>query len=430
MKHNGITLFSILVLLVFAGSIFYFFNTIRIDYKNGLPRAEKIFEEISSQAKKNPEQLKKEMFSGEETVHSAKYTKNNRILIAYPDEQTSSQVSTTKLVKIFSKTIVEQENTYELKLALYILRPAVIYNAARQSFIIILGATLATIGVLIFISVKSKKGVPAETETEESTPDENPQEIEIEEENTGIQDAENAAEDDSAQENIPETEETEIPEDFSDSNSEQENESSSEEPEIELPDSDSGFDSDSVETENQDSGNENDSEAYYNEHKIMQEARNSFEGEASLNERINFELTKAASNGQDFSVLLIEIKDSEKFADIKKFLDDNYGKENIFNYKPQILALLKENTNIDDAEDKAALIENNIKAFFEEQNLAIGISSRSLRTITADRILSEAEEALNHANSDPDSKIVGFHVDLEKYREFVENSQKAENDSE
>ena len=430
MKHNGITLFSILVLLVFAGSIFYFFNTIRIDYKNGLPRAEKIFEEISSQAKKNPEQLKKEMFSGEETVHSAKYTKNNRILIAYPDEQTSSQVSTTKLVKIFSKTIVEQKNTYELKLALYILRPAVIYNAARQSFIIILGATLATIGVLIFISVKSKKGVPAETETEESTPDENPQEIEIEEENTGIQDAENAAEDDSAQENIPETEETEIPEDFSDSNSEQENESSSEEPEIELPDSDSGFDSDSVETENQDSGNENDSEAYYNEHKIMQEARNSFEGEASLNERINFELTKAASNGQDFSVLLIEIKDSEKFADIKKFLDDNYGKENIFNYKPQILALLKENTNIDDAEDKAALIENNIKAFFEEQNLAIGISSRSLRTITADRILSEAEEALNHANSDPDSKIVGFHVDLEKYREFVENSQKAENDSE
>lgn len=430
MKHNGITLFSILVLLVFTGSIFYFFNTIRVDYKNGLPRAEKIFEEISSQAEKNPEQLKKEMFSSEETVHSAKYTKNNRILIAYPDEQTSSQVSTTKLVKIFSKTIVEQENTYELKLALYILRPAVIYNAARQSFIIILGATLATIGVLIFISVKSKKGSPAETETEESTPDENPQKIEIEEENTGIQDNETAAEDDSAQENIPEQEETEIPEDFSDSNSEQENESSSEEPEIELPDSDSGFDSDSVETESQDSRNENDSEAYYNEHKIMQEARNSVEGEVSLNERINFELTKSASNGQDFSVLLIEIKDSEKFADIKKFLDDNYGKENIFNYKPQILALLKENTNIDDAEDKAALIENNIKAFFDEQNLAIGISSRSLRMITADRILSEAEEALNHANNDPDSKIVGFHVDLEKYREFVENSQKSENDSE
>lgn len=430
MKHNGITLFSIFVLLVFAGSIFYFFNTIRIDYKNGLPRAEKIFEEISTQAEKNPEQLKKEMFSSEETVHSAKYTKNNRILIAYPDEQTSSQVSTTKLVKIFSKTIVEQENTYELKLALYILRPAVIYNAARQSFIIILGATLATIGVLIFISVKSKKGVPTETETEESDPDENPQEIKIEEENTGNQDNETAAEDDSAQENIPEQEKTEIPEDFSDSNSEQENESSSEEPEIELPDSDSGFDSDSVETEKQDSGNENDSEAYYNEHKIMQEAQNSDEGEASLNERINFELTKAAANGQDFSVLLIELKDSEKFADIKKFLDDNYGKENIFSYKPQILALLKENTNIDDAEDKAALIENNIKAFFEEQNLAIGISSRSLRTITADRILSEAEEALNHANNDPDSRIVGFHVDLEKYREFVENSQKAENDSE
>ena len=77
-------------------------------------------------------------------------------------------------------------------------------------------------------------------------------------------------------------------------------------------------------------------------------------------------------------------------------------------------------TNIDEAEDKAALIENNIRTVFEEPNVFIGISSRSIRTITADRLIAEAEEALNHANSDPDARIVGFHVDIEKYRELVE----------
>lgn len=424
MKHNGITLFSILILLIFAGSIFSFFKTLRTDYKNGLPRAEKIFEEISESAEKNPGQLKKEIFSTEEAIHSAKYTKNSKILIAYPDEQTSSQVSNSKLVKIFYKTIVDQENTYELKIALYILQPAVIYKAARQSFIVILAATLATIGVLIFISVKSKKGM--QIENEETEPEKNIPDSGFESEaNTEITDSEETASDISNEENIPEPEETEIQEsNISEPESEQSNENDILEP---AEPAETSF---SEENENQASESKNDSEAYYNEHKIMQEAQISSESTASLNERINFELTKSASNDQDFSLLLIEIKDSEKFADIEKFLDDNYGKENIFNYKPQILALLKENTNIDEAEDKAALIENNIKAFFDEQNLAIGISSRSLRTITADRIISEAEEALNHAKNEPDSKIVGFHVDLEKYREFVENSSKQENISE
>ena len=152
----------------------------------------------------------------------------------------------------------------------------------------------------------------------------------------------------------------------------------------------------------------------------MQNAQSNTENPPDLKERINFELTKAASSEQDFSILLIEIKDSSKISGIEKFLTDNYGKENVYTYRENVFALLKENTNIDEAEDKAALIENNIRTVFEEPNVFIGISSRSIRTITADRLIAEAEEALNHANSDPDARIVGFHVDIEKYRELVE----------
>lgn len=418
MKHNAINFFSILVLFVFAGSIFYFFNTIHTDYKNGLSRSEKIFREISTSAEKSPDQIKPEMFSEKDGILSAKYSKNNKTLIAFPDEQTSSQVINSKLVKVFYKTIVSQEDTYELKIAVYILRPNVIYNAARNSFIIILAATLVTIGMLIFISTKTKK-VPNEEETEDNdisleeefnikyeTPAEETQEKQEEnnqKNETSFDDIENIEEIDIPKEEIisePESDNTKI------SETQEENPFAGENPE------------------------ETPSDAYYNEHKIMQNAYDSSENSYSLKERINFELTKATSNEQDFSVLLIEIKNSEKFADIEKFLTDNYGKENVFNYKENTFALLKENTNIDEAEDKAALIENNIRTLYEEPNLAIGISSRSIRTITADRLLAEAEEALNHANNDPDSKIVGFHVDVEKYREFMENSKNQENNPE
>lgn len=415
MKHNAINFFSILVLLVFAGAIFYFFNTIHTDYKNGLSRSEKIFKEISTSAENSPDKIKLEMFSEKDGILSAKYSKNNKTLIAFPDEQTSSQIINSKLVKVFYKTIVSQEDTYELKIAVYILRPNVIYNAARNSFIIILAATLATIGMLIFISAKTKK-VPNEEETEDN-------DISLEEE-FNIKDETPAEETQEKQEENNQKNETS----FDDIENIEE---------IDIPKEEiiSEPESDSTKTSENQEGNPfteetTPSDAYYNEHKIMQNAHDSSENSYNLKERINFELTKAASNEQDFSVLLIEIKNSEKFADIEKFLTDNYGKENVFNYKENTFALLKENTNIDEAEDKAALIENNIRTLYEEPNLAIGISSRSIRTITADRLLAEAEEALNHADNDPDSKIVGFHVDVEKYREFMENSKNQENNSE
>ncbi len=85
MKHNAINFFSAFILLVFAGAIFYFFNTIHTDYKNGLSRSEKIFKEISASAENSPEQIKPEMFTGKDGILSAKYSKNNKTLIAFPD---------------------------------------------------------------------------------------------------------------------------------------------------------------------------------------------------------------------------------------------------------------------------------------------------------------------------------------------------------
>ena len=49
----------------------------------------------------------------------------------------------------------------------------------------------------------------------------------------------------------------------------------------------------------------------------------------------------------------------------------------------------------------------------------IGISSRSLRLISVDRLKTEAEQALLHASEDVDSPIVAFRVNPEKYRKYI-----------
>ncbi|MDY5049536.1 MAG: hypothetical protein SPF11_08350 [Treponema porcinum] len=42
--------------------------------------------------------------------------------------------------------------------------------------------------------------------------------------------------------------------------------------------------------------------------------------------------------------------------------------------------------------------------------------------LSAERLITEADEALRHAVEEETSKIIGFHVDIEKYRQFIKNS--------
>jgi hypothetical protein len=51
--------------------------------------------------------------------------------------------------------------------------------------------------------------------------------------------------------------------------------------------------------------------------------------------------------------------------------------------------------------------------------LCIGLSSRSGRLIEAERLILEAQRALEKAMADPVSHIVAFKSDPEKYREFI-----------
>jgi hypothetical protein len=57
--------------------------------------------------------------------------------------------------------------------------------------------------------------------------------------------------------------------------------------------------------------------------------------------------------------------------------------------------------------------------FPRKDDLRIGISARSERLLESDRLLLEASRALERTNLDPESPIIAFKSDIEKYRAFV-----------
>ena len=55
-------------------------------------------------------------------------------------------------------------------------------------------------------------------------------------------------------------------------------------------------------------------------------------------------------------------------------------------------------------------------------SITIGISSRTGRLISGERLITEAEQAQKHAEEDATSPVIAFRVNPEKYRNFILNS--------
>lgn len=386
MKKHSITLYAIFVLIFFAGTICYFGLQIYKDYKNGLSDSEAIFKQLSEKAENSPEKITISLLSENKRILSTSLTKNKEILIAYPDEETSMNVSNSGLIKVFNKTIVKDEDVYELKIASYLLKPDSIYSAAKVSFILVLAGTLITIIVLIKVSFSQNDAPTLEERTENLTYEEY-EEPESSSYTESIEDQEENSEEDEEEVLSEEAEEAE------------------------------------PETNNEEAIQEETQDAWYDEHKVMESVQEVEKSEREqLVSKINYELTKAASNEQDLALYLLKFENTTAFANIRNYLENTFGRERIFAYEGDTFAVIQEDKSVDEAEDKAAEVEHEMKGLFPEATVFFGISSRSIRMLSAERLLMEAEEALKHTADDPESHIIGFHVDIEKYRELLKNS--------
>ena len=153
-----------------------------------------------------------------------------------------------------------------------------------------------------------------------------------------------------------------------------------------------------------------------------------FGWESYLKPRLENELSRASASEFDVVLFLIKIEEFETLSEetVRKtceYLTNIFQfKDLIFEYKNNCFAAIKTNTNIDEAIPLADQIYTELSELIENRKCFIGISSKTIRLVGAERVLKEADAALEHAIEDPENPIIAFRADAEKYMAFIENN--------
>jgi hypothetical protein len=148
--------------------------------------------------------------------------------------------------------------------------------------------------------------------------------------------------------------------------------------------------------------------------------------------RLTEELLNCAASGQDLSVIVVEFKPSEDETFYARFAADAArffsSRDFVCEKGAQGITVICPGLSLDAGFLSANEFHNRIigkyPAIFKNKvDLCIGLSSRSGRPVKAERLIFEADEALERAMMDPVSHIVAFKSDPEKYRAFMESQK-------
>lgn len=413
MSKKFISFYFVLAVAVYIFSIALFIKNTVYEYKDGSKTCITLSNTIKNDF--STKGMAKAVKALDSNPDVAAFTvKKNGLSVAGRNENFNFE-ETSRFIHSDIWTLSDEENT-TVSIALFKLKPAAIFNNAKTSFLIILACTLLTMLLLILDPVFSPSKKENYSTVDESV---NPEDEEINTEEADI--TENSTEDSG----------------------------SSEEEDISLPDSEPEVDqieepahepAENTETsltqaeataennQNPENQEDFDIEIFPQDDSVKIE---SLEEESPLSEKINSILS---DNKAEVSLFLLcyvgTEKDEEITEHVKSFIQDAYFPEDaIFTLNENTLALVKADTDIDQAEDFAADFHKALteQVLSEKSGIQfdIGISSRATRTITATRLITEAKEALKHAISDNESHIIGFHVDIEKYNEFMKNRKQS-----
>ncbi|MCF0126476.1 MAG: hypothetical protein HUJ68_12130, partial [Clostridia bacterium] len=153
-----------------------------------------------------------------------------------------------------------------------------------------------------------------------------------------------------------------------------------------------------------------------------------FGWESYLLTRLDSEINRAIASEIDLSLFIIQLpslpRTSELVKHVCNYLSIQFQfKDLLFELNDDCLVAMKISMDIDEALNLSDKIYADIKNIIQNNECFIGISSRSIRMVSGERLLHEAQEALLHAKDDKDSPIIAFRVDAEKYRQFLEQNQ-------
>lgn len=400
MKKRTFNLISVVIAAIFVFTAVYFIAGIVSDKKNGPLQAEEIFDSlvIKTQNATNSYPLSSYNFS-DSFIRAAgdfsNYQKLNlsvdgKLIYSYPSKDT--YFSRKSGAKSFTKSFTTKNgNSILINAEIYTTVQSSLFYHARTAFIVIFAATLAAILILIFAKTEKDEidgidEISFEDETE--SPDK-----EIFSQNKTDEISSEKQHDEYA---LTEEEKKQLFDGFDTVDFSQKKDTNKE-----------------VFSENTDT----------EEEKSCKKTQPIENLEAKCEEA----LVKAAENGSDLAVLIIKVNSSENeisLEQIESIFDSDFAQNAlVFSDESNLFTVLLENTGLDDAMTVAKEIFEDFSEKLADagQKVTIGLSSKNGRTVSSERLLTEAREAQKHAATEPDSPIIAFRASPEKYNDYILN---------
>lgn len=400
MKKRTFNLISVVIAAIFVFTAVYFIAGIVSDKKNGPLQAEEIFDSlvIKTQNATNSYPLSSYNFS-DSFIRAAgdfsNYQKLNlsvdgKLIYSYPSKDT--YFSRKSGAKSFTKSFTTKNgNSILINAEIYTTVQSSLFYHARTAFIVIFAATLAAILILIF----------AKTEKDEID---------------GIDEISFEDETESTDKEIFSPNKA----DAISSEKQHDEYALTEEEKKQLFD---GFDTvDFSQKKDKD-------EEIFSEKTDAEEEKSCPKTQPieNLEAKCEEALVKAAENGSDLAVLIIKVNSSENeisLEQIENIFDSDFAQNAlVFSDESNLFTVLLENTGLDDAMTVAKEIFEDFSEKLADagQKVTIGLSSKNGRTVSSERLLTEAREAQKHAATEPDSPIIAFRASPEKYNDYILN---------
>ena len=473
-QKKSISIFSAVALFLYISAIVFFCISLISEYKTAERHVEDRFKKLAkstadsySADMKNSATFTNSMLqlvNSTGDIASVYVLNEGETIFEWP--QSSAAENTSPLIKSCSTVIAQSAaGNVTLTASLYVLKPESIYKTAKISFIVVLAATLCTVVFFVYINITGS--IPAEKPFVD-IPKFRPSATKKRDDGSSLPDDKTGFSDLATFSSVatlppfPSAESESAP-----LNEEKNDEMQISEPVDEQPDAAlEGTcepvsiinDPESVERTFSNPPRMDDTytltsetisparaeEPYTLDTETMTPAENpesqlqnskyspftGFCWESYIDAVLEAELQASEAEGKDVSLMLLRISGLDRMDYVSESIRGvlyhaNGSRDLLFEYKNDGYAILLPQTDINGGIKIAEMIEPEVTAILQAQNLAnqlmIGISARTQRIVSADVLHTEAEKALAHA--EPSLPLIAFRVDPEKYREFMEQTQ-------
>ena len=152
--------------------------------------------------------------------------------------------------------------------------------------------------------------------------------------------------------------------------------------------------------------------------------------QSALSKNLGEKIKQSLNEKKELTLALLKINNldrgnaiSNKLVEILK--NDISETAEIFEYNSDGYAIILYNEDLSLCAETFDKIYENMTSYLRENNstneVVIGLSSVSGRNVDPQRLETEAAQALSHALEDPDSPIIAFRANPQKYKEYIES---------